>query len=669
MIKKQKVYITGIDALRALAVLSVMIYHLDFKTLGGGFTGVDIFFVISGFVVSYSLSLHKKESFYKFIVSFYARRVLRILPALFFCLAITMVVSLAFIPESWISHSIINTGTAAIFGLSNFALVFSNDGYFSDDTQYNPFTHTWSLAVEEQFYLLFPLIFFVWFIYVGKPNIRGLVAKFIFQTLIAVSFCYCIYASFFKPEQAYFYIFSRFWQLACGVALFQLINQTNIINRTKRFGTELALLGVLCLIIGFVYADKYAFPFPWALLPVAGTICVILSILSVDTDSLVSNIVNYPAFRWIGKLSYSLYLWHWPTYTLLRWTVGLDSIEMYLIAIALTFCFGCISFYAIEQTVRRFRVLQQFPKITLGFGIFASIMTLVFYQQIQQRSYLIKQSVTSNSDDWYAYDNNHGLDLTTIAPSNSQFSGKTLYVLGDSHVGAYSPMLKGTSIKLGIEVKKVGKPGCAFAQFNKINVDVDCETHVNNALNKIISEGKVGDIIFLPSLRLTRMSQQLKIESQEEVIDNHIRVTSTDILEQNKQSASSLIKKFTDKGMKVLIEAPKPLFKAPAFRCSDWFNYKNPICLPGLEIDRGVIEEYRQPVLVSLQEIANYNELVYLWDPLPYLCDASTCKAFMNNKPVFFDGDHLSGYGNRLLMPRFIEALIKVEKASAIDLE
>lgn len=664
MIEKQKVYITGIDALRALAVLSVMIYHLDFKTLGGGFTGVDIFFVISGFVVSYSLSLHQNESFKKFIISFYARRVLRILPALFFCLIITMIVSVAFVPESWVSNSIVNTGTAAIFGLSNFALVISNDGYFANDTQYNPFTHTWSLAVEEQFYLIFPVLFFVWFVYADKPDIKGLLAKLILPTLIFLSFIYSIYASSYKSEEAYFYIFSRFWQLACGVALFQLIDRTYILNSTKRYGTELALAGVICLFIGFLFADKYAFPFPWALLPVTGTILLILSILSVSSDSATSKIFNYPAFRWIGKLSYSLYLWHWPTYTLLRWTVGLESIGMYLIAVTLTFLFACISFYGIEQTIRRFKSFQQHPKLTISLGVGAAFLTFLFYQQLQQRSYLIKQSITSNSYDWYAFDNNHGVDHTTVAPPSSKFLGKTVYVLGDSHVGAYSPMLKGASIKLGFEVKKIAKAGCAFAQFNKIKVDKDCANHIENTLERVFQEGKVGDLIFLPGLRLTRMSQQLTIQSQEKVINRHTRVTNSDILEKNKQAADLLIKQFTDKGMKVLLEAPKPLFKAPAFRCSDWFNDTNPICALGFQIDRNTYEEYRKPILTSLQEIANNNKLVYLWDPLPHLCGPTMCAAFMDGKPLFFDGDHLSGHGNRLLIPSFVKKLIELEEVN-----
>lgn len=151
-------YIPSIDGLRALAVLAVLVYHLDAALLPGGFTGVDIFFVISGYVVSASLARERSRGFVRFTLGFYARRILRIFPALIVCLVLVTLLSTAFIPEAWLSQSSDKTGLYAFFGISNFALVLFNDGYFSPRVDYNPFTHTWSLAVEEQFYLIWPVL-------------------------------------------------------------------------------------------------------------------------------------------------------------------------------------------------------------------------------------------------------------------------------------------------------------------------------------------------------------------------------------------------------------------------------------------------------------------------------------------------------------------------------
>ena len=151
-------YIPGIDGLRAIAVLSVALYHFDHTLLPGGFTGVDVFFVISGYVISKSLAASNSTNCAAFILGFYKRRILRIVPALLFFLIITSIASSLFVPDAWLSASNKRTAISAFFGVSNFYLVRSADGYFSDRIPFNPFVHTWSLAVEEQFYLFFPLI-------------------------------------------------------------------------------------------------------------------------------------------------------------------------------------------------------------------------------------------------------------------------------------------------------------------------------------------------------------------------------------------------------------------------------------------------------------------------------------------------------------------------------
>ena len=153
-------YIPGIDGLRALAVVSVMIYHLVPGALPGGFVGVDVFFVISGYVVTGSMMRDAKLPFLEFIAAFYARRFRRIVPALVVCLCVTVLFSVALIPDAWLSNALRDTGLSAFFGLSNFTLVTGDDGYFATRSEFNPFTHTWSLAVEEQFYLLFPLVLY-----------------------------------------------------------------------------------------------------------------------------------------------------------------------------------------------------------------------------------------------------------------------------------------------------------------------------------------------------------------------------------------------------------------------------------------------------------------------------------------------------------------------------
>jgi peptidoglycan/LPS O-acetylase OafA/YrhL len=180
-------YIPEIDSLRAIAVLSVILFHFNPLILPGGFSGVDVFFVISGYVVSSSLAKSQHSHFIGFVLQFYSRRIIRIYPALLACLMIVGVLQTLFVPASWLSQSTNSTALYAFAGLSNFALIWFNDGYFSPRIEFNAFTHTWSLAVEEQFYLLFPFIFFIWIKYKEQKSLTGEIAHYLLPLLFIVS--------------------------------------------------------------------------------------------------------------------------------------------------------------------------------------------------------------------------------------------------------------------------------------------------------------------------------------------------------------------------------------------------------------------------------------------------------------------------------------------------
>lgn len=139
-------YITSIDGLRAVAVLSVLIYHINPSFIKGGFSGVDIFFVISGYVVAMSLSKNDSDNFKQFLASFYRRRIIRILPPLVFLLILGTILTVLFVPNSWLSETISKTVISAFFGFSNIILPLVDDGYFSSRADFNPFIHTWSLG-------------------------------------------------------------------------------------------------------------------------------------------------------------------------------------------------------------------------------------------------------------------------------------------------------------------------------------------------------------------------------------------------------------------------------------------------------------------------------------------------------------------------------------------
>jgi peptidoglycan/LPS O-acetylase OafA/YrhL len=653
-------HFSGIDGLRALAVIAVMLYHLDFSSLPGGFTGVDIFFVISGFVVSYSLSQHRHESLTQFVIFFYARRVLRILPALLFCILITVILTIAFIPESWLSNSVMLSGKAAIFGLSNFVLVWQNDGYFAPQAEFNPFTHTWSLAVEEQFYFIFPAIFYFWTLSRGSLITNTFIRSQSFALLSFLSFLYCIYASLYIADQAYYFIFSRFWQLACGVMLFQVIQQKSFVDIFLKLKNWPVLLGLLCIAISLSFADKTLFPFPWGIFPVIGTVLIISHMVLVDSTNRITTLFSQPLFRWIGRLSYSMYLWHWPIYTLMRWTVGMENLPQYSIALTLTLIMSSISYYLIEVNVAKWKSIKLKPQRAILFGVIAAFSVFFVFDQALDHRTLISQSVTKNKYDWYPYTYHHGLSKQQIASEENSFVGKTLYVIGDSHAEAYNTMLKGSSLLLKFKVVNLGKGGCAILPFNVFEQSKECLDFLDESITFVEKNASPHDIVFLPSLRLSRFSHPNKNPNYDEVMDEHLKLTSGEIFQRNKEQAVVVVGRFLSKQLEVILEAPKPLLFAPAFRCSDWFNQGNSVCRKGLSISREFIEQYRLPIFDAFTEMAKQNSNVYLWDPLPLLCEPNKCKAYRDDKPIFFDADHLSAFGNRLLIPSFVSQISEI---------
>lgn len=263
-------YLPYIDGLRALAVLGVIIYHLNHKWLPGGFSGVDVFFVISGFVVSAAQKHSSNTSLVRFATKFYARRVRRIVPALLLLLVVTSIVSAIFIPGSWLSATNAQTGLYAYFGLSNFILARTSNDYFSPRTDFNPFTHTWSLGIEEQFYAAFPLLFFLWI--ESRRRLRH-VSTLAFAALLIASLAVAWWLASRDQTTAYYIIAARFWELAVGVVLYQaMILQPAFFAGISSRVREVALsLSLFLIIFGFALAHPDTFPYPWAFAPVLGT--------------------------------------------------------------------------------------------------------------------------------------------------------------------------------------------------------------------------------------------------------------------------------------------------------------------------------------------------------------------------------------------------------------
>ena len=209
-------YRPEIDGLRAFAVIAVIINHFNKEILPNGYLGVDIFFVISGFVITSSLYQRPSKNFKDFISGFYERRIKRLIPALYVFVLITSITICLFDPHPGIS---LQTGLTSLFGLSNLYLLKQSTDYFAQSTELNVFTHTWSLGVEEQFYILFP--FLIWFSGFGRQTKNGALNLFlIIGSLTITSLIGFLYLYPINQSAAYFLMPTRFWEMASGCLLF-----------------------------------------------------------------------------------------------------------------------------------------------------------------------------------------------------------------------------------------------------------------------------------------------------------------------------------------------------------------------------------------------------------------------------------------------------------------
>jgi peptidoglycan/LPS O-acetylase OafA/YrhL len=332
-----------IDGLRAVAVLPVVVFHAKLPIFSGGFCGVDVFFVISGFLIG-SIVVNEINDGGFSIIRFWERRARRILPALFAMIAVVSVFSyIYFYPTELVRYG--NGALAAIFSASNFYF-YSKTGYFGLTAQAEPLLHTWSLAVEEQFYLFLPLFML---------GIRKFAPNAWKQSLLAVtiiSFLVSVYYSYAYPTKAFYLPDSRAWELLLGTMLALGLHPK---ISSIRWANIIGLVGLgLILVPMLVYTEATPFPGLAALAPCMGTVFVIVA--GEQPKSVSARVLSLRPIVFIGLISYSVYLWHWPlivfqnTDSAFFQTLSPPAVKAALVASSLVL--GSLSWWLIERPFR-----------------------------------------------------------------------------------------------------------------------------------------------------------------------------------------------------------------------------------------------------------------------------------------------------------------------------
>jgi peptidoglycan/LPS O-acetylase OafA/YrhL len=610
--------ITQIQGLRALAALLVTLFHA--KWVSGGFIGVDIFYVISGFLITGLLIREIERTGTINFKEFYARRFKRLLPTSFFVLAITAVFSWLLIPATMRS-SLGRDIIAAGLYVSNYLFAWWQADYQNLDATPSPVIHYWSLAVEEQFYLLWPLLILLFFMLATKLK-KKIALTVLVAAVTALSFVFSIYQTETSPIWAFYSLPTRAWELGLG-ALLVLLPPI----KTKKL---VGLLGFIFVIASaFIFNETTAFPGLNAVLPVLGTVMLIATINS--WPPFLNDVANSRLFQWLGEISYPLYLWHWPLLVLPS-TYFARPLAVYerIIAIFATIVLADLTHRFIEEPFRKKKILptivfKQSAAITLvsvliGTTIIftssdrinvSGINGAVSLAQIKARPLVYEDGCHAN----YAETKS---DACEYAELDSQ---KTMVLYGDSHAAQWFPALAEIASRSGYKLVSLTKSACPSVDVVRSDQGAfkmsRCKKWREDSIQRIMK--MKPDVLVMSSFQY--FAQPRQFQDRDKWWDDGQRK----LLAQVKNASPNLI---------YLTDTPHPARDIPA-------------CLTNNSISECNKTERSKNLSISGFEVI---------DPNSWLC-SRTCPAVKDGVVAYRDASHISVDIAIALIPRLTQAL------------
>ena len=631
-------YRPEIDGLRAFAVIAVIINHFNRDLLPGGYLGVDIFFVISGYVITSSLYERPAKSFKDFVTGFYERRVKRLVPALAFFVAIASLSICLFNPAPGVQLDI---GVRSLFGISNIALYKQSTDYFAQSTELNIFTHTWSLGVEEQFYILFP--FLVWFSGFGKQSINGArnlslaIGVIAIASLISFLHLYSV-----NQPAAYFLMPPRLWEIATGcLTVIGLKTHASI----ESFLKQAPPLLISALMIGVMFL-------PFSVASISTVAIVALSsilIACLKKQTVAFKLFAHPYVVSIGLISYSLYLWHWGVLSISRWTIGIHWWSVPF-QVALMISLATFSYRWIETPLRKRAWFgSRWKTLLIGGGVLVAVATglnalsrpmkgRLFvghykYESLISRSRGYASAVgTYNGKNCHRDDNSFVLsELLSNCVLKGSGSTKTFYFVGNSHADHYRETHYLLNKRDGISVASMTISSCLFPHrsFEK------CKNSSQDQIEAwLLGRLTAGDVVVISNRHIANSER-----FDQDAIDYpwmNDKSTLADINAFNKAVLS--------KGGRMVLMLPLPEYDLSMEECKPfWFKpFKRHGCSKTIEAARA-----EHQAVYSL--VAGYlDRSIVVYDPLPKFCDNGLCSMTdARRKPLYVDKDHITDYANR----------------------
>jgi len=640
------VYRHDIDGLRSIAVMMVVLYHFGFSSISGGFVGVDVFFVLSGFLITNIISKQIIEKTFSF-ETFFIRRIKRLMPALLVMVLVTLIVSgfiLAPSDYARLAESVIWISSYA----GNFFFWTEYGGYFSGDTREAPLLHTWSLAVEEQFYLLWPLFIYGAYKWIGTN-------KTIILSLVGTLFL--IWASQYATEvtvgAAYYLLPTRAFELMIGATL--ALAWPHIRNLSKRTNDLLSISGIGLIIYSGITLSKYdSFPGYNALYPTIGAALLLLS--GKGECGLVNKCLSIKPLVFIGMISYSLYLWHWPLVVMVNYMAIELTFTTQLILLLVAFVVSYLSYTYIEEPCRK---SKDTSNVAINKFYATSTLAVIIVSSFVINTDGLSNRFDENLNSMDSALNTHSnvlrsechaaLNQYERAPSENCFIGekgadKRGFMFGDSHANHYTGLVDTLGKAYNFEVQDYTLDRCPpifDLQWGKNSYKGAKCLERNGYVRKHLKDSNFDFVVLAASWPNERSKM---------VYINNENIDSTQTVIELSDKINNTVTELVGMGLDVIIikdtpfiidNKPNcPLKKAMFNESMDCSIANNP-------------NEFLSAQIELMKESHGTNLTVI--EPRDVMCRGGRCSLSLEGIPLYRDVDHLNDLGSRKVGELLIE--------------
>ncbi len=647
-------YRPDVDALRAVAVLAVFLFHLGIGKIPGGFVGVDVFYVISGFVIFRTLYRELDEQRFS-PWAFYGRRVRRIMPALLLTLAASLVAgAVIMLPDDFIRLA--NSALATMASGANIYF-FDRVDYFAPSVHETPLAHMWSLGIEEQFYLLLPLLAFA---VTRFRSSHGLARALVIISLLSLAEN-LIAVHWFREELHAFYLpMARFWEIGAGGLLAWLEPRCRPHGLLQR---GLAAGGLLGLVASFVLIDEaMLFPGVAAMLPVAATAAVIVA--AVPATGLAGRVASMPPVLFLGRISYSLYLFHWPliVFYSLYSPAKLSGFERAGI-LAVGIVLAWLSWRFVES---RFRGAQQGGRIELRITGVAAVLgagalAISLSDGMTFRLSPAARAVVAEAAFISVHPKGCGSVEGLRPPANAHlctYSGSSKgfgYLLwGDSHARVLGKGLQQLTDMPGLVLDMSSCPSLLDVDRSGSSNRDSCRAHQDRALQLVQAERI--PVVVLASRWATNASPIGNLDNGQPSAQLFDRATGAELSFQD--ALARTVSRFRALGAEVLIFGPVP--ESPVDVPKAMIRAAH-LSEPVPTIDRATFDLRQREVLPAIAAVAAEPGVSVAW-PHEMLCNADTCRIADGSTPFYADDDHLSLPGSLIAAKGLADLISKRAK-------